>query len=45
MRIRNRKSERMNQMQTGTRYRTHAPDVARILRNLRIKKNDVEHFY
>ena len=44
MRIRNCKAERMNEVQTRARNGAHPPDITRVLRNLRIKKNKVKHF-
>lgn len=45
VRIGNRESERVNQMQAGTRNRAHSADVSGVLRNLRIEKNKVKHFF
>jgi hypothetical protein len=38
-----RESERLNKMQRGSRRETKPADVARIRRNLRLDKDDVEH--
>ena len=43
MLIRNREAEWMNQMQPTLGDRTKATDVTRILRDFRIKKDDVKH--
>ena len=43
MLIRNREAKWMNQMQAALGDRTKATDVSRILRNFRIKKDDVKH--
>jgi hypothetical protein len=43
MLIRNREAKRMNQMQPTLGDRTKAPNVTRILRDFRVKKDDVEH--
>ena len=41
--IRNREAKWMNQMKPTLGDRTKATDVSRILRNFRIKKDDVKH--
>ena len=43
MLIRNREAKWMNQMKPTLGDRTKATDVSRILRNFRIKKDDVKH--
>ena len=43
MLIRNREAKWMNQMKPTLGDRTKATDVTRILRNFRIKKDDVKH--
>jgi hypothetical protein len=43
MLIRNRKAKWMNQMQPTLGDRTKATNVSRILRDFRIKEDDVKH--